>query len=734
MNVRVVNIPVRVRPEPGVAVDWLSIRRTCIIAAAQGAAIAATLYALLGAWHRDVHVPLTFSSDSLWFLMQSKSTVDGSWWWWNSHIGAPFVYDALAYPSNSNVDQAVVWLVSRFTPDTMAAVNITWALLVAASGVAATWCMRTLGVSTISALVGGTLFALSPYALYRNIDHFSLMVYLVPFPSTIALWLACGRSRSTWPRRTGLVLLAGCVLLSLNYVYYAFFACFCIAAGGIAGYLIGRDRRVLVSTALCLAVIAATTFVNLVPSFESWRRSGRPAILQDKTPAEAEMFGLKIRQLVSPVFPNHFTPFQHWVEREAVARFPNENENWTARLGVVGTMGFLVLVAMWFVPDRTRKERTLLRSASLLTLAAVLLATVGGFGTLFSLFVSSDIRGYNRIYPFIDFFSLAAIAIGIDAWLKTQRSRTIASVVILALGVADQGQAVTRFNERYDATAREVANLRGIVDRLERTLPGGAMVLQLPFRPYMNESDFGRMKQYDHFKPYLVSHSLRFSYPAFSNAQVRWQEEASRMDLQSLVTYLGDQHFSAVLVDRYGYEDGGSAVTKALTRIVGGEHVIAQTDRYVALNITSARDRTRTRDASAFERIPSTLSVQPCDRQTLFTIDQIGATHAPFAAQGVQVERSTEFKIWGWAVDQPNRTAAGGLDVVIDQMVLPSTYGMNRNDVAEYFKRGSYRESGFVASVPAQALAAGKHWVGLRVMSADGICYYQTAGVFVTVN
>ena len=132
---------------------------------------------------------------------------------------------------------------------------------------------------------------------------------------------------------------------------------------------------------------------------------------------------------------------------------------------------------------------------------------------MFNLFVSADIRAYNRISMFITFFSLLAVVITVDRLFKSPRARTAAVAVILLVGLADQGQATRRINERYAAIASEVAGLRALVGTLERALPADAMVFQLPARTYMSESDFGRMKQYDQFKPYLVSKALRFSYP-----------------------------------------------------------------------------------------------------------------------------------------------------------------------------------------------------------------------------
>ena len=205
--------------------------------------------------------------------------------------------------------------------------------------------------------------------------------------------------------------------------------------------------------------------------------------------------------------------------------------------------------------------------------------------SVFNLFVSADIRAYNRISVFITFFSLLAVVITIDRLFKSPRARTAVTAAILLVGLADQGQATRRINERHAAIAAEVAGLRTLVGTLERALPAGAMVFQLPVRAYMSESDFGRMKQDHQFKPYLVSKALRFSYPAFSNEQVRWQQTMTRLDMPTLASRLAMQNFSAVLVDRYGYEDQGAAVIVGLKSSVGDDRVILNTDRFVAVDI-----------------------------------------------------------------------------------------------------------------------------------------------------
>jgi len=710
-----------------------SVIASALIALGQALLIMACLYLLLEGWHRDFRVPLRFSNDSLFYLMQSKSTMDNRWWWSNSSLGAPFALDELAYPSNSNVDQAIVWVISRFERNAAATVNLAWAALVVLSGVFATWCMRKLGASAISSLVAGTLFALSPYALYRDIDHFGLVIYLVPFPCAAALLLASGRPPQRWYWKGAAVVLAGCALLAFNYVYYAFFGSFCIGVGALVGYMARRDTRILAAGGIGIAVIAGCTFLNLAPSLYSWSLHGRPIVMRDKIPAESEIYALKIRHLISPVFEHPFPPFRRWVEKEVAAGFPIENENLTARLGLVGALGFLGLLALLFLNGTVRPRAPTLLGASRLTLAALLLSTVGGFGSLFSLFASPDIRAYNRMVPFIEFFSLLAVAVALDSLFATRRARIVAAVVILAVGLGDQSQAARHLNVEYDSIAAEISGLEAFVRKLEHALPNRAMIFQLPFRTYLNETGVARMKPYDHFKPYLVSHALRFSYPALSNEQVLWQQAIARLDLRYLTFRLADQGFSAILVDRYGYEDNGGAATAAILGTVGDDRVIAESSRYIAVDIRSARAK-ETLDVDASTDVSSTLSMGTCEGQTLMNIDHIGAARAPFGPGLVRVSAGSEFRVSGWAVDRSTQSAAGGVDVLIDGTPFRGAYGADRRDVVDYFKRPTYLESGFTLSIPAESVARGRHLLSLRVIASDGRCYYRTDSIPVIVE
>src|SRR5205823_3564091 len=166
-------------------------------------------------------------------------------------------------------------------------------------------------------------------------------------------------------------------------------------------------------------------------------------ILREKTANEAEVYGLKIRQLVSPVFEHQFPPFRWWTAKEAAAAFPVETENMISRLGVVATVGFLVLLVLQLFRPAATEPALPVMSAARLTMAGLLLATVGGFGSLFNLLVTPQIRGYNRITAYLAFFALLGICWGLEAVTRRWPSRGYAVLAsVLVLGVWDQAQAL----------------------------------------------------------------------------------------------------------------------------------------------------------------------------------------------------------------------------------------------------------------------------------------------------
>ncbi|MEZ5286830.1 MAG: hypothetical protein R2712_18885 [Vicinamibacterales bacterium] len=679
------------------------------------------VWLMLGGTRRDLHVPVRFGVDSLAYLTQTKTTIEQGWWWTNPRLSAPSAFNALLFPSASTLDQALVWVVSLASDDIALVINVTWIILLAASGVTAAYAMRTCGTSADASLVGGTLFALAPYAIYRNLEHFMLVAWLVPFGAAAAVVIASGHIERHGPRRYW-PLAAGCALLGANYVYNAFFACVLIAAAGLGAFIAGR-RQSVGAAILCLGLIGGTTVLNLAPSLDAWGVDGKPVTIEEKVPAEAEVYGLKIRHLVAPLWGQTLPPLAAWNRLDAWANFPLETENSGSRLGLIAVVGFLAGLAVVFAVPRSlpTERRATAEAAGRMMVAALLVATIGGFGVLFNMFVAPDIRGYSRIVSYLTFLSLLVLGLGIDAASTRRWVRGTLLAVVLVIGLWDQHFPFVTLNQAQTATTEEYTRLAGLVGRVEADLPRGALVLQLPFTYYLNDPGHVRMPTYDQLKPYVASSHLHWSYPAISNEQFRWEQAAMRVPVPELPAVMVHEGFSAIWVDTWGYADGGAAVLEALQTVPGNVRRWEDT-RHVVFDIRRIPASTEGIDTSAR---PLTAGLPACTTQApQISLEYVGGVAGPYTGTTV-VRSGRDLRLKGWLAFVNPPSAASSMDVTIDGTVIHGYYGFPRPGVEQALGPGT-RNSGFVAVIPGSALSPGAHAFTLRAASADGTCVAET--------
>jgi len=287
-------------------------------------------------------------------------------------------------------------------------------------------------------------------------------------------------------------------------------------------------------------------------------------------------------------------------------------------------------------------------------------------------------------------------------------------------------------NDEYVPAAAELPTLKAFVQQIERALPEGAMVFQLPLRrTYLNEIGVYRIQPYEHLKLYLVSRRLRWSYPALSNEQVGWLESTARLTWQQLPEQMATEGFSAIVIDRFGYQDNGERVAAAIRAQLGGRGVLAETERFIALDIRGLATAARSRLSSRPE--PMSPDLARCPGQTSMMIDRVGRMPSPFPSV-IPVRGSRAVKVTGWGVDQPSGSTGRAIDLLVDGRAVPAFYGLDREDVSNAFGSMNYRESGFAIEVAAGMLTPGAHTLVLRVVAANGQCYYEGPPLNVVVR
>jgi phosphoglycerol transferase len=238
---------------------------------------------------------------------------------------------------------------------------------------------------------------------------------------------------------------------------------------------------------------------------------------------------------------------------------------------------------------------------SILNLSAVLLGTIGGFGSLVALLVSSKIRAYNRISIYIAFFSLLAVVMAADYLYRRhgQRGgRRLAFVVGLAtlvgLGVADQtgGQAVPD----YAMIAFDYGNDGNFIERVEAAMPRGAMIFQLPAIAFPENPSVHRMHDYDHARGYLRSRHLRWSYGAMRGRDGEvWQQWVAALPPRELVDTLAAAGFSGLYMNREGYPDGALGLSAELESLLSQSPVRSEHGRYLFFDLIAYREQLRAR-------------------------------------------------------------------------------------------------------------------------------------------
>jgi phosphoglycerol transferase len=546
----------------------------------------------------DAHVPFGYGGDALVHAMEVKATVDHGRYMEVPELGAPGVLRLHDHPPQfDSLHLAIVRLMAMFSHDWAAVFNAYYILGFPLIALAALAVLRRLGLSPRTAVVMSLLYAFLPSRLVKAQGHLFLDTFFeVPCAVLLALW-ACeaepplfrDRGPGRWPtldlrRRRSIAALVLCVLVGATGLYYAFFTVCLIVAGALSA-AIGRRSTVHALSGLALAAaLGATVAVHALPTALYHARHGANAqVVVSRHPGEAEIFGLRIAQLLLPIDGHRLVAWRALKDRyNATAPFPGESA--LTSLGVVGGVGFLVLLAVqlgwrrrWTTAAGELSSASRAGDASpppwralaTLNLVALLLGTVGGFGSLFALLVSPAIRTYCRLNVFIAFLSLAAVGLLID---RLARSRPRLALwllpVVLGVGLFDQASihatpSYAQVRAAYEADAE-------LVRRLEAELPPRAMIFQLPFQIFPDAPPIERMEGYDHLRPYLHSRTLRWSYPVMHGRDDEvWIADTSRQPPDKMVRELGAAGFAGVLVDRLGYRDGATALERDLGALLG---------------------------------------------------------------------------------------------------------------------------------------------------------------------
>ncbi|MEO7431743.1 MAG: hypothetical protein ABIR62_06915, partial [Dokdonella sp.] len=558
--------------------------------------ITVVVFGVLKLPYSRVDVPYAFTGDAIDKLAQIQNVIDTGWLFDNLRLGYPFGYDRLDFPRFDSLNYLLMAPVALITGHPGTAMNLYFLLGFYLIGFAALFCFRQLGLRWGPALLCSVLYSVLPYHVLRNVGHLTNGAYfLVPFAALVLLWVARNRFDANDPgaTRRWLLALVVCVLVPLQMPYNGvFLALLCPVAVALAIVTRPGWRTVLVALSL-MAAVAGSFVVEQVPVLLHQASVGKNTLVADRSPEEAELYSMRLDQVVLPTQSHRLRSLAEMKRRFDDAVNVPQGEFRNQYIGAFGVFGLLallwVLVRAAAAPERTRtlmpdQADEFVRAAAILALAAIFLAVSSGVGVLIAFAITSKVRTYNRILPFLAFFCLFGAGWALQAVLDRVRGNVLRVAILCAIGSVAVFDTVVRMP--HGGRADAVANfdvIHAYFASVEQRLGNGATVLQLPASWYPEHPPINRMTDYEEFKPFLMTHTLRFSYGVSQGrpgyvANLALQNMPAKEQIRQAHA-LG---FDAVLIDSQGYADdeARALITDALAKALPQEPSVSPGSRW----------------------------------------------------------------------------------------------------------------------------------------------------------
>ncbi len=448
--------------------------------------------------------------------------------------------DMYDYPYSDSLSFFMVKIISFFSDNPYLTINIFYFLCFILAAYSCAISLRYLGIGRITTIVLSTLYGFMPYLQMRYSHMWLIPCFFIPPACVMAMEIITDRLNSIEDKGKREHYFFNMILISFfcafTGMYYAFFICMMIAASFVIMVINTRNaiNKCLYPIVYGIAVFAGVV-ANIIPNYVYYCINGvnphsETAI---RGRSGAEVFGLKIIQLLLPQ-RSHRIPILKKIASIYANEFPMVNENEMSSLGIVAAIGFTIAIILLFRKESRNKE------ISYLCVACVLMGTIGGAGSVLSLFLKWPIRCYNRMSVIFMFIGLYQIGVLLNLLEKKLDKRLFVglSLVVLAIGLFDQTYTFPETDYRGFQTVSKT------IHEIEKSVPDGSLIFELPY------GDWPSGITYRSFIGYVESDKVRWSYGAMQGREeAEWQKRVASSDTESMIKQLRDEGYAGIYVD-----------------------------------------------------------------------------------------------------------------------------------------------------------------------------------------
>ena len=127
----------------------------------------------------------------------------------------------------------------------------------------------------------------------------------------------------------------------------------------------------------------------------------------------------------------------------------------------------------------------------------------------------------------------------------------------------------------YTATAARWNSDAQFVGRIERALPAGASVFELPYRYFPEAPQIGTLGPYDLVRPYLHSDSLRWSFGGMLGRDADWQASTAMLPARRMLDRVAAVGFDGLLYDFGSTYQGGAPSADDISAVLGEKPIVS---------------------------------------------------------------------------------------------------------------------------------------------------------------
>jgi hypothetical protein len=538
--------------------------------------------------HQDLRLPMGAPfGDYLMGATIVKGVMQNGWYTTNPMVGAPQGLEFHDFPMAEGLHFVFYQIAGLLHLPVVLAMNLHYLLGYVLIALTSLYVFLALRLPAVHSIAAGILLAFMPHHWMPGQVHLLLgSYYMIPLTVLVILWLSQGEEfvqGSRWRyrlTRRGVAAAVISVLTGSAGIYYALFGIAFLAIMTVFRLVRRRSLSQALSGLIPITLISLSLLLNMSPNVLYWMRHGVNQVVAKRGPVEADLYGLKMMQLLVPISTHRIPLLAHWKSTYWSMENPYvPNNDLIATLGAVASFGFLTLVAwLFFRKDDHSEAGQLLTNLSILNMSALLIATIGGFGSLFAFVVSPQIRVYSRISIYIAFFSLAAVLVLIKRAASSSKSLQFIFAVVMFAGLWDitpRSLATPYFRPEIDSD-------RSFIHAIESAVPQGSMIYQMPYHPFPEHGFTNKMQDYDPFRGYIYSDNLKWSYGAMEGRPAdAWQKHVASLPLAEMVSTISGAGFRGIYIDTLGYIDGGEDVIKRLSALLPANPIRSADQRFI---------------------------------------------------------------------------------------------------------------------------------------------------------